>query len=524
MARYLVLPSRGLRATAENSGVSVRDFLISLSGSRATVKKLGMRLAATAASHLEVVSEATGRNAKAARVEQAFDVVSSINEDGVKLIEATPDSITAMRFEQPGLRVVPEAFCKPANHVIRLQKKVKKLAGTTAVQRKLVVTVVRADNAKPLKGIEAIAFTDFDQRTGTNGKTNATGKVTLRVSGSTKYERLYLQHDLPGLWSFMGKNVAADGTLTIKLQPVDLAATDSLRHFHQVGQDTAGAGVKVGVIDSGIALDHPDLVVAGGLGCVPDEPESDFGPLGGAHGSHVAGIIAGRGQSPTGMRGMAPAAEVFSYRVFGKSESSGSNFALVKAIQRGIADGCDVLNMSLGFDLNEETGLPDVDPAVQEAIREAHKRGVLVVAAAGNDGRMPVNYPAMDEVAVAVSAIGRKGTFPVKSSETGDVLAPFGAEPKSFVAAFSNIGMELDVAGAGVGVVSTVPGGYAPMSGTSMACPAVTGVVARLLAENTTILNMPRNSERTDAMKSMLFAQAKTLGFGLSFEGKGLPE
>ena len=149
---------------------------------------------------------------------------------------------------------------------------------------------------------------------------------------------------------------------------------------------------------------------------------------------------------------------------------------------------------------------------------------MVVIVAAGNDGRKPVSYPAMDDLAIAVSAVGRKGLFPAKSSESGDVAAPFGTDPKNFLAAFSNIGPELDVTGAGVGVVSTVPGGgHAPMSGTSMACPAVTGVLARLLANSPAVLSMPRNASRADAIKTLLFAHAQSLGLGITNEGKGLP-
>jgi subtilisin len=129
----------------------------------------------------------------------------------------------------------------------------------------------------------------------------------------------------------------------------------------------------------------------------------------------------------------------------------------------------------------------------------------------------------MDDLAVAVSAVGRKGTFPARSSESGDVAAPFGTDSKSFLAAFSNLGATLDVAGAGVAVVSTVPGGYAPMSGTSMACPAVTGVLARLLANTPAVLNMARDANRADAIRALLFAQAQSLGLGVTNEGKGLP-
>ena len=91
------------------------------------------------------------------------------------------------------------------------------------------------------------------------------------------------------------------------------------------------------------------------------------------------------------------------------------------------------------------------------------------------------------------------------------------------MAAFSNVGAALDVTGAGVGVVSTVPAGHAPMSGTSMACPAVTGVRARLLANTPAVRNAPRDANRADAIKTLLFAHAQSLGLGVLNEGKGLP-
>ena len=331
-------------------------------------------------------------------------------------------------------------------------------------------------------------------------------------------------HELPGLWTFLKKNVSTTGTLEVKLKPLDLAAEDCLRHFHTIAATlTVGTGVRVGIIDSGVDATHADLKVTGGLGCVPESPEDQFGPSG-SHGTHVAGIIAGRGTAPSGMRGIAPGAKIYSYRVFDDTANSGSSFGIVKAIRRGIEEGCDLLNMSLGFDQDAESGPPEVDEAIRSAIAEANAAGVVVIVAAGNDNRLPVSYPAFDDLAIAVSAVGYKGTFPAQSSETGDVAAPFGDDPKVFLAAFSNIGPALDVAGAGVGVVSTVPGGHAPMSGTSMACPAVTGVLARLLANTPAVLGMTRNVDRSDKIKELLFTQAKALGLGINHEGKGLPQ
>jgi hypothetical protein len=90
-------------------------------------------------------------------------------------------------------------------------------------------------------------------------------------------------------------------------------------------------------------------------------------------------------------------------------------------------------------------------------------------------------------------------------------------------ALFSNIGPEIDLTGPGVGIVSTVPGGYAALGGTSMACPAVTGVAARLLAGRPDVLGMSRDLARSDAIAGVLLDAAQALGFGPEFEGQGMP-
>ena len=122
-----------------------------------------------------------------------------------------------------------------------------------------------------------------------------------------------------------------------------------------------------------------------------------------------------------------------------------------------------------------------------------------------------------------MSALGRKGTYPPDVVEEGDEMAPFAAsDPKDFIAAFSNVGPEIALTGPGVGIISTYPGGYAVMDGTSMACRAITGEAARLLAGQKQILAMPRDSARSDAMAQFVLQAAKTLGLGVTFEGRGL--
>jgi subtilisin family serine protease len=203
-----------------------------------------------------------------------------------------------------------------------------------------------------------------------------------------------------------------------------------------------------------------------------------------------------------------------SYRVFGKGAEGASNYAIAKAIDRAVADGCDLINMSLGGG--------GVDEATRAAIEDARARGTAVLAAAGNDGRQAVSFPASDSMALAVSAMGRMGTFPSSATEAGEVALPKGADPKNFIAAFSNVGPEIDLTGPGLGIVSTVPEGYGVMSGTSMACPAAAGAAARLLAARAEILGMPRGQARSDAVVALVLQAAKSVGFGASFEGSGL--
>jgi subtilisin len=170
-------------------------------------------------------------------------------------------------------------------------------------------------------------------------------------------------------------------------------------------------------LDAGIALDHPDLVVSGGLNTVTGEKPQDFGDNGTeGHGTHVAGIIAARGTPPSGIRGIAPGVALRSYRVFGQGQSGASNYDIAKALNAGIADGCTLVNLSLGGG--------DFDPVLADAITAAHNAGVLVFVANGNDGRQPVGFPASATFSQAVYAMGRKGTFPAGAVNAHIIRGP----------------------------------------------------------------------------------------------------
>src|SRR5262245_1526531 len=442
----------------------------------------------------------------------ALRVIDSIHENGAKLVEASPEDLPAMRAAAPGVRIVPEVFYFP--EVIRptVAEKVKAAAGGVAT--KIQVTVVSGPANTPVRGATVVAFTNFEARQGAQAVTNSQGKAQLALGGaSKKLERLYI-FPLSGAWPLLKKSFTLTTGSQFKLQSIAFPFVDCVRHFYDTPALTVGSGVTVGIVDSGVGP-HPDLSVAGGKNTVTGESPDDFGANDAeGHGTHVAGIVAARGNAPTGNRGIAPGVTLRAYRVFGKNQDGASNFAIAKAIDTAVAEGCDLINMSLG-------GGPE-DPVTSEAISDARAAGVVVLAANGNDGRQPVSFPAAFDLCLAVSAMGRKGTFPTGVATQDDVASPFGTDPLNFMASFSNIGEDTDLTGPGVGVISTVPSGYAVMSGTSMASPAATGALARLLSKHPEVLNLQRDQARSNAIIELMGQSVTLLGFGPLFEGRGL--
>jgi subtilisin len=493
--QYILMPVRGFRAIQPFSTPGVVHFLTSI----ASVGMVGPQVFG-----------------KEGTPPLKMRVLDSIREDGPKLVELLPDEAITLRAHQPSLKLMPILYYRTAVAPrFSVGSRPKVAAGKTAV--KIRLKVANKKDGTPISEAMVVAFIDFEKRIGDQGVTNAKGEVSLSLGGSSKrLQRLYVYPE-EGFWSFLKKNMIVTSGVTVGLDPLDLSYTDSLRYFYGNSDDDSGAGVRVAVIDTGIDTTHPDLRVDGGANTVLGEDSDEFGPNGSSHGTHVAGIIGGRGRPPSGLRGLAPGVTLRSYRVFGKNAEGASNYDIIKAIDQAVTDDCDLINMSLG-------GGPS-DDAMSAAIEEARARGSLVIVAAGNEYRSAVSFPALDPLVMAVSAMGRKGTFPKNSAENGDIASPYGKDRKNFLAAFSNIGPELDLTGPGVGVLSTVRGGYAPMSGTSMACPAVTGFAAKMLSMpgHINILNMPHDQARSDAMAQALLQSAKSLGFGPTYEGKGLP-
>ncbi len=209
--------------------------------------------------------------------------------------------------------------------------------------------------------------------------------------------------------------------------------------------------ILVAVLDTGIDWHHPDLVgnyVALGYDWVNGDadPMDDSG-----HGTHCAGIIAAVSNNSLGISGLAQV-RVMAEKVL-SSQGHGYSDWIADGIIHAVEQGATIISMSLGDYENSEV--------TYEAIKYAYESGVLIIAAAGNDNTGLRFYPAAYDEVVAVTA-----------TDSNDSRA-----------AFSNFGEWVELAAPGVEIFSTfLSNSYTNKSGTSMACPHVTGLAALVLS------------------------------------------
>mgnify|MGYP000844559378 CR=1 FL=1 len=226
-----------------------------------------------------------------------------------------------------------------------------------------------------------------------------------------------------------------------------------LRAFNvpDIWTDSSGKGIKVAVLDTGVADKHPDL--AGQILSVRDFSGSSSGHYDtNGHGTHCAGVIAGNKNS-SGIIGVAPSASLLIGKVL-DDDGSGTSDWIAKGIRWAVAEGADIISMSLGS--------PTLDKKIKDAVKFAHSKGCFIVAAAGNEGPGPATtgFPAGMKECISVAAVNKKNS----------------------AALFSSRG-KVDIAAPGVDVSSCWPAkGYAKLSGTSMATPFVAGVLALVLS------------------------------------------
>ncbi len=286
-------------------------------------------------------------------------------------------------------------------------------------------------------------------------------------------------HGLKGV-----QHVSADGVFHSAGKPVSQPPQTIPWGVQRIGAPTAwsttmgwvdlnGDGnseIEVAIFDTGIDVDHPDLAanIKWGVSVLNGRISSKYNDLNG-HGTHVAGTIAALNNN-IGVVGVAPKVEIYMLRVLGAS-GSGSWSDLIIAIDLAIKgpdgiidkdgdgvivgdpddDAPEVFSMSLGGS--------SAPAELHTAIQAAYNWGIVIVAAAGNEGASSPSYPAAYPEVIAVGAIDSTNAVPSWSNRNPEVAAP------------------------GVDILSTYPDNtYATLSGTSMATPHVSAAVALIQA------------------------------------------
>ena len=218
----------------------------------------------------------------------------------------------------------------------------------------------------------------------------------------------------------------------------------------------SGKGVKIAVIDSGITLTHPDLQTAGisdGYNCVlgATDPYDCSDKVG--HGTMVCGLIVAQCDNEIGICGLAPDAQIIPIKITEKNSFSYS--ALFSGLEQALKTDCDIIHMSLGGPITDKNALS----VMEDYIRQAEEKGIIVVAAAGNSGHSgnELNYPAAFDSVIGVGSLDEDLSVSYFSQKNESVFVT--APGNQILSLYSN-------------------GGYTTGLGTSLSAPMVTAAIS----------------------------------------------
>ncbi|MCK7500289.1 MAG: S8 family serine peptidase [Comamonadaceae bacterium] len=450
-----------------------------------------------------------------------LELVARSPADGALLV-LPHDARTVERLLAPledGVRVVEEQWYgldRPARPWARQGDALRRprVRAASAVTWTVRVVLDSAER-RPLPGVLVTVMLDEATATGLEARTDRYGRAQFVLGASVRGVQAVYVDPLHAAWPARRTRVRVDaGELVVAVTPIDQAARDVRGLVYGRPAPDAEAGVRVAVVDTGVGP-HPSLSVARGLNTTVGESRQRTRDEHG-HGTHVAGVVTAR--TADWRSGEAAGVELHAYRIFEAADPYASSFAIASAIKDASMNGCDLINLSIGGS-EADAGIPRrgglrVGARLGLCRRNRQRRqgpGRLPGAlpgGAGGLGDRPARalarrrLPRLDRRAAAGQAAGRAA---------------------SFLASFSNHGAKVALTAPGVGVVSTIPGGrWGVMSGTSMATPIATGVLARRMAATPAVLALPRDAARAAAIAGLAAAAAEDIDLPAGLQGKGL--
>ncbi|MBD1843928.1 S8 family serine peptidase [Cyanobacteria bacterium FACHB-63] len=316
---------------------------------------------------------------------------------------------------------------------------------------------------------------------------------------STSVSVDYLRGYQAAVASLTDNLISAAQSQAVQAAVDETTATWGLQATKVVNSQYSGRGIKVAVLDTGFDLTHPDFLDRRitSKSFVPGEEVQDRH----GHGTHCIGTACGPKIPATLPRyGVAYNAEIFAAKVL-SNQGSGTDSQILQGIAWALANGCDIISMSLG---SRTFPGQSYSPIYEAVAQRALSRGSLIVAAAGNESKRSSGM---------IAPVGRPANCP-------SIMAVAALNAQLLVANFSTQGInpdggQIDIAGPGVAVRSSwpLPTQYKTISGTSMATPHVAGIAA-LHAEATGL--------RGQALWNLLMRSARRLPLPSVDVGAGL--
>ena len=413
---------------------------------------------------------------------------------GVVMIRATAEKAEELRTTQ-GLVVEPDDLLLASSLAAGdMTMPLSSAPGfTTTIQ-------VTGENSEPVDKAEVhVVGTSWT----CHGITAPDGKARVSIFGETPESIVELiVKPRGGYWPLLKARpklqpdaVSTVGLRSLPAQPGGWPAA-TLR-LDQLPEGYTGKGIRIGLIDTGVATGHRQLTgISRGVDLAGGQEWSND-PAG--HGTLLAGILVGSPQAGP-LRGVAPEAELMVVRLPPDARSGDLAAALDACIDQ------EMQVIVLGF------GCQAASEIIDRRLDAAKRKGMAVIAAAGNRGG-PVQFPACSPSVLAVGAVGRQNELPADAPHTPVAAGPVGAD-NLFIPAFSASGPEIDICAPGVAVFACqAPDGYTIADGTSIAAAHVAGLAALLLAHHPDFRGAyaERNGRRVERLFQVIKETARPL-------------